>query len=135
MGDLYDAIENGCIHHCRHEPGADPLDRMRAALAATVICYRTRSALRDVGMALGVDARLIDAFSKDHHWFDDGLAEHRLGELAAQVGAAVNPTQARLWLELTRQLKGAPRHLSQHVGGFVLTETPLHRLVPWSPPP
>ncbi|WP_417629347.1 helix-hairpin-helix domain-containing protein [Ottowia flava] len=107
--------------------------RHRAALAATVISYRTRSALRDVGMALGVDARLIDAFSKGHHWFDDGLAEHRLGELAAQVGAAVNPTQARLWLELTRQLKGAPRHLSQHVGGFVLTETPLHRLVPVEP--
>ncbi|MBP7456132.1 MAG: PHP domain-containing protein, partial [Ottowia sp.] len=48
--------------------------RHRAALAATVICYRTRSALRDVGKALGVDERLIDAFAKDHHWFDEGLA-------------------------------------------------------------
>ena len=44
--------------------------RHRAALAATVICYRTRSALRDVGTALGVDARLVDAFAKDHHWFE-----------------------------------------------------------------
>ena len=104
--------------------------RSRAALSATVICYRRRSALRDVGRALGVDERLIDAFAKDHHWFDDGLAAHRLGDLAATVGAAITPALASLWLQLTEQLRGAPRHLSQHVGGFVLTETPLHRLVP-----
>ncbi len=104
--------------------------RSRAALAATVICYRRRSALRDVGRALGVDERLIDAFAKDHHWFDDGLAAHRLGDLATSVGAAITPALAHLWLELTEQLRGAPRHLSQHVGGFVLTETPLHCLVP-----
>ena len=107
--------------------------RHRAALAATVICYRTRSALRDVGKALGVDERLIDAFAKDHHWFDEGLAVHRLGELAEGVGASLTPRLAALWLELTEQLRGAPRHLSQHVGGFVLTETPLHRLVPLEP--
>ena len=104
--------------------------RDRAALAATVICYRRRSALRDVGKALGVDERLIDAFAKDHHWFDDGLAAHRLGDLAQTVGAAIAPRLAGLWLELTEQLRGAPRHLSQHVGGFVLTELPLVRLVP-----
>ena len=107
--------------------------RDRAALAATVICYRRRSALRDVGKALGVDDRLVDAFAKDHHWFDDGLAAHRLGELAQTVGATISPRLAQLWLELTDQLRGAPRHLSQHVGGFVLTETPLHRLVPLEP--
>jgi error-prone DNA polymerase len=102
----------------------------RAALAATVICYRTRSALRDAGEALGVDERLIDAFAKDHHWFDEGLAAHRLGELASTVGASITPEHAQLWLEMTQQLRGRPRHLSQHVGGFVLTETPLKRLVP-----
>ena len=104
--------------------------RSRAALSATVICYRRRSALRDVGRALGVDERLIDAFAKDHHWFDDGLAAHRLGDLAATVGAAITPALASLGLQRTAQLRGAPRHRSQHVGGFVLTETPLHRLVP-----
>ncbi len=104
--------------------------RHRAALAATVICYRRRSALRDVGQALGVDERLIDAFAKDHHWFDDGLAAHRLGALAQDLGATIAPPLAALWLELAEQLCGAPRHLSQHVGGFVLTETPLTRLVP-----
>ncbi|MCB2037142.1 MAG: error-prone DNA polymerase, partial [Ottowia sp.] len=107
--------------------------RHRAALAATVIAYRTRSALRDVGLALGVDERLVDAFAKDHHWFDHELAAHRLGELAATVGAAAPPALMRLWLELTDQLRGTPRHLSQHVGGFVLTETPLHRLVAVEP--
>lgn len=107
--------------------------RDRAALAATVICYRRRSALRDVGKALEVDERLIDVFAKDHHWFDDGLAAHRLDELAQTVGARITPELARLWLALTDQLRGAPRHLSQHVGGFVLTETPLHRLVPLEP--
>ncbi len=111
----------------------DKYGRDRAALAATVICYRTRSALRDVGQALGVDQRLIDAFAKDHHWFDDVLAVDRLGELAGKHGCTIAPQQARLWLELSAQLKGAPRHLSQHVGGFVLTETPLHRLVPLEP--
>ncbi len=107
--------------------------RDRAALAATVICWRTRSALRDVGKALGVDERLVDAFARDHHWFDDVLAADRLGELARKHGCTIHAQQARLWLELSAQLKGTPRHLSQHVGGFVLTETPLHRLVPLEP--
>jgi error-prone DNA polymerase len=75
----------------------------------------------------------VDAFAKDHHWFDDQLAAHRLSELAHSVGAPAPPALMQLWLELTRQIKGAPRHLSQHVGGFVLTETPLHRLVPVEP--
>ena len=104
--------------------------RERAALAATVICYRTRSALRDVGRALGLDERLIDACAKDHHGFDGGLSAERLAELAQGLGCPLAPAQAALWLELTAQLKGAPRHLSQHVGGFVLTETLLTRLVP-----
>ncbi|MET4575107.1 error-prone DNA polymerase [Ottowia thiooxydans] len=107
--------------------------RDRAALSATVICYRRRSALRDVGKALGIDERLIDVFAKDHHWFDTDLAAHRLSALAQDVGATLTPELAALWLELTNQLRGAPRHLSQHVGGFVLTETPLHRLVPLEP--
>ena len=107
--------------------------RHRAALAATVICYRRRSALRDVGKALGVDERLIDAFAKDQHGFDHGLAAHRLHALAQDMGAPLTPAQAALWLQLTDQLRGAPRHLSQHVGGFVLTQSPLHQLVPLEP--
>src|SRR5690606_6341441 len=104
--------------------------RSRAAIAAVVICYRTRSAIRDAGKALGIPEVLVDAFAKDHHWFDDDLAADRLGERAQLHGVGIAPHLAGLWLELTRQLKGFPRHLSQHVGGFVLTQTPLTRLVP-----
>jgi error-prone DNA polymerase len=107
--------------------------RARAALAAAVITWRTRSALRDVGAALGVDARLIDAVAKDHHGFDAQGVAARLDGLAAGLGLRPAPALMRLWLELAAQLKGAPRHLSQHVGGFVLTETPLTRLVPVEP--
>ncbi len=104
--------------------------RDRAAIAAVVISYRTRSALRDVGKALGVAGPLIDAFARDHHWFDDDLAVDRLNELAQLTGVDIAPHATRLWMELTRDLMGFPRHLSQHVGGFVLTQTKLTRLVP-----
>jgi error-prone DNA polymerase len=104
--------------------------RDRAAIAAVVISYRTRSAIRDVGKALDIAEPLIDAFAKDHHWFDDELAVDRMGELAQLTGVAISEHDARLWLELTEDLIGFPRHLSQHVGGFVLTQTRLTSLVP-----
>ncbi len=104
--------------------------RDRAAIAAVVISYRTRSAIRDVGKALGLAEPLVDLFAKDHQWFDDKLAAERLHQLAQQAGADIGEHQARLWLELTEDLMGFPRHLSQHVGGFVLTQTRLTRLVP-----
>jgi error-prone DNA polymerase len=104
--------------------------RDRAAIAAVVITYRTRSAIRDVGKALGVPEVLIDAFAKEHHWFDDGLATQKLRDMARQCEVPLEEHQARLWLELTVQLKRFPRHLSQHVGGFVLTQDRLTRLVP-----
>ncbi len=104
--------------------------RDRAALAATVISYRTRSALRDVGKALGIAEPLIEAFAGEHHWFDSELATHRLEELGRRVDVTLSTHQAGLWLSLARSLMGMPRHLSQHVGGFVLTQTPLVRLVP-----
>jgi len=107
--------------------------RERAAIAAVVTTYRTRSALRDVGKALAVAPALVDAFSKEHHWFDDALAEHKLQELADSLDEQITPHRAQLWLELARQLKGFPRQLGQHVGGFVLTDGPLTRIVPVEP--
>ncbi|OOG49737.1 error-prone DNA polymerase [Polaromonas sp. C04] len=104
--------------------------RDRAAIAAVVTTYRTRSAIRDVGKALGLPLALVDAFAKEHYWFDDALAVQRLRELAQQAGQEIGARPAQLWLELTEQLKGFPRHLSQHVGGFVLTQDKLTRLVP-----
>jgi error-prone DNA polymerase len=86
--------------------------RERAALAAVVVSYRPRSAIRDAGKALGVDDELIERVAKDRHGFE--------------------PTTPllRQWYTLTKQLEGFPRHLSQHPGGFVLTQGPLMRLVP-----
>ncbi|GAB4570021.1 MAG: error-prone DNA polymerase [Rhizobacter sp.] len=101
--------------------------RHRAALTAVVICYRPRSALRDVGRALGIDLQRIEAVSKSLQWFDDvsGNAD-RLREQGFDPQAPLS----RLWMELTRQLIGFPRHLSQHPGGFVIARDQLSQLVP-----
>jgi len=104
--------------------------RERAAIAAVVICYRSRSALRDVGKAIGIDERLIDEFAKDHYWFDDTVLGEQLRQAAARVGVEEDELKLVQWIEMTQRLKGFPRHLSQHVGGFVLTHTKLTRLVP-----
>ena len=108
--------------------------RDRAALTATVISYRPRSALRDVGRAMGIDEALITALSKEHPGMHcrEVLTE-RLAAALASLGpdhpAPESEAVAR-WLSLSRQVQGFPRHLSQHVGGFVLTQGRLTRLVP-----
>jgi error-prone DNA polymerase len=101
--------------------------RERTALAATVICYRGRSALRDVARALGLSADQIEELSRcvSHHDPADAL-EQRLRERGFDPAASV----IRQLLALTRQLIGMPRHLSQHVGGFVISGQPLSMLVP-----
>ena len=101
--------------------------RDRAALTATVIRYRPRSTVRDVGKALGFDDALLDRLARDHRWWDeDGLAHERLRE----AGLDPDSLAARQFVTLVQQLLGFPRHLSQHTGGFVLTSGPLARLVP-----
>ena len=101
--------------------------RHRAALAATVICYRTKSAFRDVGKALGLDLAQVDRIAKNLTLRDlGGGVPERLRESGFDPEA---PTMRRL-LALTQQLIGFPRHLSQHVGGFVISRGPLDRLVP-----
>ena len=104
--------------------------RDRAAIAAVVICYRRRSAIRDVGTALAIPAALVDAFAKEHHWFDAQLIGERLEQLVVQLQIDIDPRRVLQWLALTEQLRGFLRHLSQHVGGFVLTEGRLTSLVP-----
>jgi len=101
--------------------------RERAALAATVISYRPKSALRDVGKALGLSLDQLDRLSKTIHWWDgQQIAEERLHEAGF---AADNPIIQRL-MQLAHQLMGFPRHLSQHVGGFVIARDALDRVVP-----
>ncbi|MFZ0469756.1 MAG: error-prone DNA polymerase, partial [Thiogranum sp.] len=101
--------------------------RERAALAATVIRYRPKSALRDVGKALGLDLDQVERLSKTVHWWD-GREVSRAHLIEAGFDPD-NPVIERL-LQLTGQLIGFPRHLSQHVGGFVIAREALDRLVP-----
>lgn len=101
--------------------------RERAALAAVVITYRMRSALRDTGRALGVDQTVIDQVCAAYrHW--DGRA--RLAERMQVAGLQADAPVARQWRALTEVLLGFPRHLSQHPGGFVIARERLVRLVP-----
>ena len=101
--------------------------RDRAGLAATVICYRSRSAIREVGKALGLSVDVVAALAGIvWGWSNDPIADQRVRE------AGLDPTDRtlRLALDLAAQLVGFPRHLSQHVGGFVITRGPLSELVP-----
>ncbi|MES2714280.1 MAG: error-prone DNA polymerase [Pseudomonadota bacterium] len=101
--------------------------RHRAALTGVMISYRPRSALRDMGRALGIDVDRISAVSKGQQWWDgSGIAPERLAEQGFDPDSPV----CRQWLSLTRQLIGFPRHLSQHPGGFVIARDDISRLVP-----
>jgi len=100
----------------------------RTALAAALATYRTRGAVRDVGKALGFDASQIDAFARSFQWFDDDAGRTQRGLQEAGLDAEAAPVQR--WVELVGQLRGFPRHLSQHVGGFVIADDKLARLVP-----
>lgn len=101
--------------------------RHRAALAATVVTYRPKSAIRDVGKALGLDLQLIDQLAKSLSWWD------KREQLQARFEeAGVNPRNPVIdqFLTLVNAILGFPRHLSQHVGGFVISSGPLSQLVP-----
>ncbi|SIS54850.1 error-prone DNA polymerase [Paracoccus saliphilus] len=105
----------------------DKYGRSRAGLAATVITYRSRSAMREAGKAMGLSPDVVAAMTS-HVWgrSSDTPKTERIRE------AGLDPTDPRLHqtLILARQLIGFPRHLSQHVGGFVLTDSPLDEIVP-----
>jgi len=86
--------------------------RHRAALAATVICYRPKSAVREVGKALGLPADEVDRTAKSFAFWDQPIPA------------------ANTWMQFAQMLRGFPRHLSQHPGGFVISRGPLAELVP-----
>lgn len=101
--------------------------RHRAAIAATVVTYRPKSAIRDVGKALGMDLQLLDHLAKSLSWWDKKEIL-----LARFEEAGINPRSPIIgqFLELINQILGFPRHLSQHVGGFIISSGPLCHLVP-----
>ncbi|WP_457350099.1 error-prone DNA polymerase [Roseateles sp. P5_D6] len=114
------------IQHLYKKYGRD-----RAALTAVVICYRPKSAIRDVGKALGFSEAQLEVMSNDHSgWSTQVLPEEHRLELLQQLGLPDDDPRLQQLITLGRQLNRLPRHLSQHVGGFVLTQGSLERLVP-----
>ena len=108
----------------------DTYGRHRAALTATVIRYRARGAVREVGKALGLPEDVTAALASSvWQWSEGGVAESHAQELNLNI----EDRRLKLALELARQLIGTPRHLSQHPGGFVLTQDRLDDLVPIEP--
>lgn len=107
----------------------DTYGRDRAALCSTVIRYRTKGAMRDVGKALGLTEDLIKMLSGQVWGWSEGFEDKHVEALNLNLG----DRRLRLALDLARQLMGAPRHLSQHPGGFVLTHDRLDELVPIEP--
>ena len=99
--------------------------RDRAALAATVITYQSRSAIRDVGKVLGLDEQLLSHIAKSIYWWGSTLKEQLIDS-----GVDYKNKKIETLIELAEALIGFPRHLSQHVGGFVISDGLLTHLVP-----
>ncbi len=101
--------------------------RLRAALTAEVVTFQPRSALREVAKALGLSLEIVDTLAKNiHRWRDYTITSETLREIG------LNPFDATIQnvLSIARELIGFPRHLSQHVGGFIISDTPLTTIVP-----
>ncbi|MFM2640072.1 error-prone DNA polymerase [Vibrio chagasii] len=101
--------------------------RERAALAATVISYRFKSAVRDVGKALGLQEAQLDYFIKNTNRRDKSLGWQAQLTL---LGLQPDSLKGQQFIHLVNEIIGFPRHLSQHVGGFVISSGPLYELVP-----
>jgi len=101
--------------------------RERAALAAAVITWRTKGALRDAGRALGFGIAQINALTASLAWWDK---REQLPERFAELGLDPAAPRVGKWLAIAGALRGFPRHLTQHTGGFVIARGPLSRLVP-----
>jgi hypothetical protein len=102
--------------------------RERAGLAAAVITYRTRSAIREVGKALGLSLDCIDRLAKNMDGYPQEAIE--LEQRCQEMGIDTTSEVGRRLVHLTKELIGFPRHLSQHVGGMIMTRGPLCELVP-----
>jgi error-prone DNA polymerase len=100
--------------------------RHRAGITATVISYRSKSAIRDVGKALGLSEDMVGLLSGNLFSWGRSMENVRVEE----VGLDASDPRLAMALSLARELYGFPRHLSQHVGGFVITRGPLEELVP-----
>ncbi|RWL15115.1 MAG: error-prone DNA polymerase [Mesorhizobium sp.] len=103
--------------------------RDHSALCSTVVRYHTKGAVRDIGKALGLPEDFTKLLSSQVWGHDEGIDEKRAQDLNLNLA----DRRLRLTLELAQELEGTPRHLSQHPGGFVLTNDRLDDLVPIEP--
>lgn len=101
--------------------------RHRAGICSTVITYRFRSAMRDVGKVLGFSLDQLGRMSRSSAWWDN---TDRVARTLKESGVHAGDARGRMLVDLVARLQGAPRHLSQHVGGFVITRSRLDELVP-----
>jgi error-prone DNA polymerase len=101
--------------------------RDRCGMSAEVITYRGRSAIRDVGKAMGLSLDMVDSMAKRLDWWHRGKLNV---EMIRQAGLDPNDRTVRQIVNIAGELLGFPRHLSQHVGGMVMTRGPLCELVP-----
>ena len=101
--------------------------RERAGIAATVICYRGRSAIREVGKAFGLSEDTIGALTSSI-WGGGGGAVSK--DAIARAGLDIDSPRIRQIIALAKEINGFPRHLSQHVGGFVITRSRLDEVMP-----
>src|SRR5208282_5927272 len=92
--------------------------RERAAMTAEVITYRARSAVRDVGKAMGLGLDTVDAMANRQDWWDRGVLN---AQKIREVGLDPADRTVRMTLALSGELLGFPRHLGQHVGGLVMS--------------
>ena len=105
----------------------DKYGRDRAGLCATVIHYRPRSAIREVGKAMGLSEDVTSKLASTIWGSFEGQMEQ---DRVREAGLDLADPHLKMVLTLARQMIGMPRHLSQHVGGFILTEKPLTQIVP-----
>jgi error-prone DNA polymerase len=109
----------------------DRYGRDRAAMVSEVICYRGKSALREVGKVFGLSLEQVERLSAVVSWWDkiDSVARKRLED----AGFDADDGRIALVLAMAQAIQGFPRHLSIHVGGFVLSATPLVEVAPTEP--
>jgi error-prone DNA polymerase len=108
----------------------DKFGRERAGLTCEVITYSARSAIRDTGKALGLSSDLIEQLTASiHRWTDCEISPDDLREL----GLDPSDTTLKTVFAMARELIGVPRHYSQHVGGFIISQQPLCETVPIMP--
>jgi len=101
--------------------------RERAAITATVVTYRSKSSVRDVGKALGFEESLLDHLTKNIAWWDKSTDLQKRFE---DLGVKITNNLATHFFNLIQLIHGFPRHLSQHTGGFLISESKISDLVP-----